>query len=60
MKNTYKETKKLQDELNERVVDCPKCDKATRWWEITEFGVCFECYAKDQEDSKYSEKEKLY
>ena len=51
----YQEALKEQKKLDQKIVNCPMCEKQVAWWELREFGVCFECYA----EATQSEEEKL-
>jgi hypothetical protein len=44
---TYREIKKIQDELDNEFIKCPRCLNETKWLEIQKFGVCGDCAEKD-------------
>ena len=39
--------KSRQKELDEELVNCPKCGEKISWGELKEFGNCLDCYYKE-------------
>ena len=56
---TYKQMLKIQNELDAKLVECPKCEKIDSWGIIREYGACGNCVAEGFKKEKEKRSKKI-